>query len=407
MPEHPRTLRISDYTYHLPEERIARYPLPQRDRSKLLVWRDGQISEDIYANIAAHLPEGGLLVFNDTRVVQARLRFLTGEGHPVEVFCLGPAARYPDLSVAMAQTGSVEWECLIGNNRKWNGGPLVLESGEVALAAERLEALGGSFRVRLSWQPEHLPFAAVLDAAGVTPLPPYIHRDAEAADKERYQTIFACYDGSVAAPTAGLHFTPAVMESLKEQGMETAFVTLHVSAGTFKPVQSEVLEGHAMHEEWVQVDKALVERLCHTPRQQVVAVGTTTLRTLESLYWMGCKVLAGNADGIEDLTIGQWAPYDFTGPHPPCEEALGALARWMDANGGRLTTRTGLMIAPGYRLKVAGALVTNFHQPGSTLLLLVAALAGPGWRQIYDYALANRFRFLSYGDGCLIWPEGK
>ena len=403
---HPKQLSIEHFDYPLPEERIAKFPLEERDASKLLIYRDQQIAESQYKHIADHLPAGSVMVFNDTKVVQARLHFQTESGKPIEIFCLEPGADYPDLAVAMAQTGEVVWECLIGGNRKWKTGTLqrsfTINGKETVVSAERLESLEGTFLVRLSWTPADSSFAEMLDAAGITPLPPYLKRDAEAVDKDRYQTVYAQHDGSVAAPTAGLHFTDRVFEAMQQKSIERTFVTLHVGAGTFKPVQSEKVGEHDMHFEFMHVQVPVIRQLAEAT--QIVVVGTTSLRTVESLYWLGLKAQLDPTLRPEQLIVEQWDPYDLPGERPPASEVLAVFADYLESHGvEQLITKTQLMIAPGYDLRVADALVTNFHQPKSTLILLVSAIVGDDWRKIYDYALDNDFRFLSYGDGCLLF----
>lgn len=405
---HPKQLSIEHFDYPLPEERIAKFPLEERDASKLLVYQDGTIHSSQYKHLADHLPEGAAMVFNDTKVVQARLHFQTEAGKPIEIFCLEPGADYPDLAIAMAQTGEVVWECLIGGNRKWKSGHLqrtfTINNSVTTVMAERLESLDGTFLVRLSWTPTEMSFAEMLDSAGITPLPPYLKRDAEAVDKDRYQTVYAHHDGSVAAPTAGLHFTDRVFAELKKKGIEQTFVTLHVGAGTFKPVQSEKVGEHDMHFEFMHVDVPVIRELANAT--QVIVVGTTSLRTVESLYWLGLKVQLDPTLRPEQLLVEQWDPYDLPGERPPAREVLSLLADYLQSHGiEQLITKTQLMIAPGYELRVADALVTNFHQPKSTLILLVAAIVGDDWRSIYDYALDNDFRFLSYGDGSLLFKR--
>lgn len=409
MSHHPRQLRIEDFDYPLPEERIARFPLEERDASKLLIYQQGEIRESIYRHIADEIPEGSMMVFNDTKVVQARLQFTTAKGQPIEIFCLEPGPDYPDLSVAMAQTGSVVWECLVGGNRKWKEHQLMHTfftpgSGceAVDVTVERVAVLQGTFLVRLSWQPANLSFAEMLDAAGITPLPPYLKRAADVLDKDRYQTVYARHDGSVAAPTAGLHFTDRVLASLQEKGIRQSFVTLHVGAGTFKPVQTDMVGDHDMHFEFMHVAVPVIRQLAAAAK--IVVVGTTSLRTVESLYWLGCKVMLWPDLPMEQLLVEQWDPYDLPGERPEATTALLALADFLEKRGvAQLITKTQLMIAPGYTLRVADGLVTNFHQPKSTLILLVSAIVGDHWRRIYAYALANDFRFLSYGDGSLLW----
>jgi S-adenosylmethionine:tRNA ribosyltransferase-isomerase len=403
----PRNISISDYTYDLPETSIAYYPLAERDASRLLVYRAGGITETVYRDIAGELPAGALLIFNNTRVVEARLVFQKPSGGKVEIFCLEPPQEYGGMAAAMAQTGGVRWKCLIGGASKWKAGQvLVKRIGGVELEANYLEKQGDSFLIQLSWQPVGLSFAELLHRAGLIPLPPYIHRAPEGSDSERYQTIYAQLEGSVAAPTAGLHFTEAVMGSLKNKEFGQLFVTLHVGAGTFLPVKSATLDQHVMHTEYISVSREAIDELHRTliSGRPVIAVGTTSARTIESLYWLGRK--AHSAPDIEfpGLAVNQWDAYEETNT-VPTEAALKSLLEWMDSqNLPQLITTTQLLITPGYRWRLCRGLITNFHQPESTLLLLVASLVGENWRKVYQYALDRGFRFLSYGDGCLLLP---
>lgn len=404
--KHPKDLSIAAFDYPLPDNRIARFPLEDRDASKLLVYRDKQIAETTYQSIADYLPAGAVMVFNDTKVVQARLTFQTVAGHPIEIFCLEPGTNYPDLAVAMAQTGEVIWECLIGGNKKWKSGELhqsfTISGQQITVSAERLQTLNGTFLVRLQWTPDTMSFAEMLDAAGITPLPPYLKRAAENLDKERYQTVYARHNGSVAAPTAGLHFTERVFANMDKKRVTRAFVTLHVGAGTFKPVQSVIVGEHDMHFEFMHVQLPLIRQLAAATA--VVAVGTTSLRTIESLYWLGIKIRNTPDLPVEQLLVTQWDPYDLPGSRPPANEVLHGLADYLENKSlQQIVTKTQLMIAPGYTLQVAQALATNFHQPKSTLILLIAAIVGEDWRTIYQYALDHDFRFLSYGDGSLLF----
>jgi S-adenosylmethionine:tRNA ribosyltransferase-isomerase len=404
---HPQHLSILDYTYELPEDRIARYPSAQRDAARLLIYRSGQITEDVFANLASHVARGSLLVFNNTKVVEARILFQKPTGARVEVFCLEPQLPHRDLGRAMSQTQRVRWNCLIGGASKWKRGQVLekkinSEQGALTLRARFVEKRFDDFVIEFSWEPETLTFAEVLHLAGLIPLPPYLKRDADQADAERYQTIYATLEGSVAAPTAGLHFTERVFERLSGQDIQREFVTLHVGAGTFKPVTSETLEQHAMHEEYLEVSRSTIDRLLQQAGKPVLAVGTTALRTIESLYWLGVQVLLNPTIKSEDLMVRQWDGYQPSAVN--ASESLDALGSWLSNQGAdRLLTRTALLIAPGYSFKLTDGLVTNFHQPQSTLLLLVAALIGPDWRRVYQYALQNQFRFLSYGDSSLLF----
>ncbi|MBN8862037.1 MAG: S-adenosylmethionine:tRNA ribosyltransferase-isomerase [Sphingobacteriales bacterium] len=403
---HPRKLSIADFTYDLPAHRIAHFPLEQRDASRLLIYRNGITGEDQYRNIAAHLPANSLLVFNDTRVIEARLLFQKATGGLIEIFCLEPGDQYRDINSAMQQTQRVVWKCMVGGASKWKPGQVLQRSlnGSAGgtLEAVYLDKKPGYFLIGLSWTPAHLSFAELLHQAGAIPLPPYIKRKPEATDAERYQTVYARQEGSVAAPTAGLHFTPNVFQQLRKKEIECAYLTLHVGAGTFQPVKAAQMADHEMHAEFIDVNRQLLQQLINKKEDPVVAVGTTSLRTLESLYWLGVNWKLHQLSPENGLT--QWEVYDRAEPGLSTEEALTALLEWMQQKEtDRLITKTRILIAPGYKPRVISALITNFHQPQSTLLLLVAALAGNGWRDLYNYALEKDFRFLSYGDGCLIW----
>ena len=414
---HPKNLSISDYTYSLPEERIANYPLSERDASKLLVYNEGEISEDVYKNIASHIPADSLLILNDTKVVEARLLFQKPTGGVIEIFCLEPHEQYTDITTAMQQQGKVLWQCLVGGASKWKYGQVLKKmvyayNKEIMLQAVYTEKRKDSFVIELSWTATDMSFAELLHHGGAIPLPPYIKRKAEISDNERYQTIYALHDGSVAAPTAGLHFTDNVFNSLKEKNIHTDFVTLHVGAGTFKPVKSETMEQHEMHSEFIDVSKETIENIIRHLDKTIIAVGTTSMRTIESLYWLGVKTRSPELrSGIEPERssgnqLEQWEAYDMAEQNLSPVEALQSLLLWMEKNKAqRLVARTQIIIAPGYQLRIAKALITNFHQPQSTLLLLIAALIGDDWRRVYDHALQNNFRFLSYGDGCLLYPQ--
>lgn len=404
-----KDLSIDDYNYELSTERIAAYPLPERDLSKLLIYQNGGIQEDVYRNLASYLPGGSLVVFNNSRVIEARLVFSKPSGGKIEIFCLEPAPGYNGIQHALGQTGEVRWLCLIGGASKWKPGQVLeltfpYENKEVMLRAYYESKINEAFTIRFSWDNEGLSFAEVLHLTGSMPLPPYIKRPAEQSDKTRYQTIYAEEAGSVAAPTAGLHFTPAIMASLKARNIESLFVTLHVGAGTFKPVKANKMADHEMHAEVIDVDLPTLRQLISHHPKHITAVGTTSIRTIESLYWMGVQILQSPGLQASKLSIGQWFADDNNDCSVSSTDALLALQSWMVLQGmNRLITKTQLLIGPGYHFRIADALVTNFHQPKSTLLLLVAAMAGPGWKSIYDYALSHEFRFLSYGDGSLIF----
>jgi S-adenosylmethionine:tRNA ribosyltransferase-isomerase len=403
---HPKNLSIAGFSYDLPADRIAEYPVTPRDLSKLLIYQNGFISENRYADISSSLPEKSLLVFNNTKVVEARLLFQKPTGGTIEIFCLETHEQYGDISTALQQQGKVWWQCLVGGASKWKPGQVLQKrinnnGEEIDLEAKYIEKKAGSFIIELSWLPAAMSFAELLHHAGAIPLPPYIKRKAAAADSETYQTIYARMDGSVAAPTAGLHFTENIFEQLRQKNISTAYVTLHVGAGTFKPVKAAILEEHEMHAEFIDVSAATIRQLTAAVDDPVIPVGTTSMRTIESLYWLGVK--AANEEEINGLA--QWEVYDHPVQDMPAKEALNRLLLWMEkTNTERLITKTQIIIAPGYRFRIAKGLVTNFHQPQSTLLLLIAALMGDDWKKMYQYALENGFRFLSYGDGCLILP---
>ena len=408
--KHPKELSILDYTYPIHEERIAAFPLAERDASKLLIYDQGTITTDTYRQLADYIPEDSLLVFNNTKVVEARLLFQKSTGGVIEVFCLEPHEQYADITSAMLQQGKVYWQCLVGGASKWKPGQVLekrisYNGNEIMLQAAYIEKRAGCFIIELSWTPSSLSFAELLHAAGAIPLPPYIKRKAENSDTERYQTVYAKYDGSVAAPTAGLHFTEQLFQSLKEKNIRHDYVTLHVGAGTFKPVKAEKMDEHDMHAEWIDVSQSFIETLLKSLSGNIITVGTTSLRTVESLYWIGRKMESGEWR-MESGGISQWEVYEREEKEITAHEALNSLLKWMcEHKLERLVTKTQILIAPGYRFRIIKGLVTNFHQPQSTLLLLVAALIGEDWRKVYEYALNNDFRFLSYGDGSLLWRK--
>ncbi len=407
-PSDPRRLRIADFTYELPDARIARHPLSVRDHARLLVSRGAKpLADHVFRDLPALLPAGALLVFNDTRVVQARLRFQKASGTSIEVFCLEPA---PGLALeeALRQTNSATWTCLVGNRKKWRDGvpltrPLGPDGGALK-ATLAPDAPDGPALVFFEWTPPAVTFAEVLAAAGQLPLPPYLRREADAADLTGYQTVYARQEGAVAAPTAGLHFTPAVLAELAARGVASAHVTLHVGAGTFQPVKAETMADHAMHGETISVapDALRALRAALAVGRPVVAVGTTSARTLESLYWLGARLAQGTG---WNPVLDQWTPYAADAPSPSVLEAVDALLDHLtQTESDALVATTHLLIAPGYRFRVVRGLITNFHQSESTLLLLVAALLGDSWRAIYDHALHQGYRFLSYGDTSLLLP---
>ena len=397
-------IRIEEFNYPLPDERIAKFPLTKRDESKLLVYRNGKIDEAVFKQLSDYLPQRSMLVYNNTRVIQARMLFQKETGAQIEVFCLEPVIPH-DYALVFQQTESCSWLCLVGNLKKWKEGALhkTIRMGdkEVVLSAERIKTTGDSHLVRFSWNNPQVTFAELLDAAGILPIPPYLHRETRESDLQTYQTVYSKIKGSVAAPTAGLHFTPEVLAGLDAKGFTREEVTLHVGAGTFKPVKSEVIGDHEMHTEFISVRRSAIENI-RTNLGRVIAVGTTSVRTLESLYYMG-RTLVNNPDATsEELVVTQWTPYHDT-EEVTAHEALTALLDYLDRNQtDTLLSATQIMIAPGYEFKIVKGIITNFHQPKSTLLLLISAFVNGNWKSIYNYALDNDFRFLSYGDSSLL-----
>lgn len=403
----PRDLSITEFDYPLPDSRIATHPKEQRDDSRLLIYKNSSISEDVFKNIHSHLPTHSLMILNDTKVVQARIIFKKSTGARIEIFCLEPGEQYADITTALSQRGSVVWKCMVGRASSWLHQTSLekkLPNGEM-LYAKIISKEYDYFNIQLSWTNENTSFAEILDFAGDIPLPPYIKRKTESSDAERYQTVYAHYSGSVAAPTAGLHFTPEVIQAITASSIDIDFVTLHVGAGTFKPVKSDTMDAHEMHSEYIEIKKPLIEKLMSGNNVPVIAVGTTSLRTLESIYWIGRKIHENKNISAEDLHVQQWEPYEAT-VNITVNDALRALSDWMDQNKkNSFFTRTALLIAPSYQFRMVDILITNFHQPRSTLLLLVAAFIGKKWKSVYTYALENDFRFLSYGDSCLLFRE--
>ena len=397
-------ISIEDYNYSLPDERIAKFPLPKRDESKLLLYRDGKVSESVFKHITDYLPKGSLMVFNNTRVIQARLLFQRATGAQIEVFCLDPAAPH-DYELIFQQTEACNWICLIGNAKKWKEPVLSREitvAGQtVRLSAEKVQSYGETHQVRFSWD-GGFSFAEVLDAAGELPIPPYLHRKTEESDLKTYQTVYSKIKGSVAAPTAGLHFTPEVLADLDAKGFGREELTLHVGAGTFKPVKSETIEGHEMHTEYISVRRSTIERVMQN-FGKIIAVGTTSVRTLESLYYIGVTLATHPDATSEELVVRQWMPYEDANNRLTPTEALQNILDYLDKHQlNTLITATQIIIAPGYEFKIVKGIVTNFHQPKSTLLLLISAFVKGDWKNIYDYALGHDFRFLSYGDSSLL-----
>ena len=402
----PRHIRIIDYNYPLPDERIAKFPIAQRDHSKLLIYKKGNVSEDVFYHLPNYLPKGALMVFNNTKVIQARMHFRKETGALIEVFLLEPAEP-SDYELMFQTTGRCAWYCLVGNLKKWKEGTLKREidiNGEkIFVSATRGHIHGTSHRVDFEWTGQ-VSFAEIIDAMGELPIPPYLNRETQESDKTTYQTVYSKIKGSVAAPTAGLHFTPEVLADLDAHGIEREELTLHVGAGTFKPVKSDEIEGHEMHTEYISVRRDSIQRLIEH-EASAIAVGTTSVRTLESLYYIGLKVMRNPELTEEQLHVAQWEPYDDTIDQVAAVDSLKALAAWMDAHElPVLHSSTQIIIAPGYEYKIVKMLVTNFHQPQSTLLLLVSAFVKGDWHKIYEYALSHDFRFLSYGDSSLLIP---
>lgn len=389
--------------YDLPDERIAKYPLPQRDQSKLLVWRNGEITDAQFLDLDQFLPEGSLLVFNNTRVIRARLLFQKTTGAQIEIFCLDPLEP-ADYQLAFQQTKSCSWNCMVGNLKKWKNEvlekQLQLHGKTVNFKAEKLAQEDGNVQVRFRWDCPEADFASLIEAAGILPIPPYLHRETEASDLERYQTVYSKIKGSVAAPTAGLHFTDTVFEKLKNKQIDCDEVTLHVGAGTFKQVKAATIGEHEMHAEQIIVRKSLVEKLISHPGK-LIAVGTTSIRTLESLYWLGVKIHQNPHLQLHELDIAQWLPYQSeTGISKT--ESLQAILGYMEKNGLQtIGAHTKIIIVPGYRFRIVEGMFTNFHQPQSTLLLLISAFIGNDWERVYQHALNAGYRFLSYGDSNL------
>ncbi|MCR5533045.1 MAG: S-adenosylmethionine:tRNA ribosyltransferase-isomerase [Paludibacteraceae bacterium] len=389
-----KPILIADYNYPLPDERIAKYPLAERDHSKLLIYRDGQVSEDRFFNVGNHIAPDSLLIYNNTRVIQARLEFHKSSGARIEVFCLEPLTPH-DYQLSLGSTTGCTWKCMVGNAKKWKEESLELrvERLEVTLRAYKEQSLGNTYAVRFEWDGEKVSFAEILDAIGELPIPPYLNRKTEESDKTTYQTVYSRIKGSVAAPTAGLHFTERVLDDLRSRGIETDEVTLHVGAGTFLPVKTADANEHTMHTEIIAVPKTTIEHIIRK-LGHIVAVGTTSMRTLESLYFIGLHP--------DKPSVGQFEPYE-NAYSLSVRDSLQAIVDYLDATGQTtLHAETQIMIKPGYTFKIVDQLITNFHQPQSTLLLLVSAFVGGDWHTIYDYALSHEFRFLSYGDSSIL-----
>lgn len=400
-------LNINDYYYDLSEEKIAKYPLEQRDSSKLLVFNNGEIQDERFCNIDKFLPDNSLLVFNETRVVQARMKFRKETGANIEIFCLEPLTPTAEIYSAFEQKSPVSWKCLVGNSKKWKEGLLRkildINGKEVILEISKKKNFEDSFEIKFSWNDESITFAHILEHAGSTPIPPYLNRDAEESDANTYQTIYARNDGSVAAPTAGLHFTDEVFKALENKGIQLGQVTLHVGAGTFKPVDKEDIHEHVMHDEKILVSRELIREILRFEDSPLISVGTTTLRTLESIYWFAVRIIENGDPG--DLHLQQWEAYNYEKEIGYSrKEAMTALMDYLEKTGqDSFYASTQMIIVPGYKIRMADILITNFHMPRSTLLLLVSAFIGDKWKDVYRHALQNDYRFLSYGDSNLFY----
>ena len=396
-----RNIKISDFTYDLPEAKIAKYPLTERDKSKLLVWQSGKINDTIFEKSVDFIPKNALLVFNNTRVIHARLFFRKETGSNIEIFCLEPVEPH-DYQLSFQEKKKVVWKCMVGNSKKWKSGILSREveiSGEkISLRAEKKAQIDNTFHIQFTWN-KNFTFAEIIEHSGVLPIPPYLNRETEASDEKTYQTIYAKIDGSVAAPTAGLHFTDSVLSAFQQKNITTREITLHVGAGTFQPVKSETIDGHCMHNEMVIIPKSTIEYFAGH-QHKIIGVGTTSVRSLESLYWLGLQMENNSFDPIEPRIL-QWEPYENIAKIS-MKKAFQNIADYLgDTGKNSIQFSTQIIILPGYNFKVIDGMFTNFHQPKSTLLLLISAFLGDGWKKVYEYALGNNFRFLSYGDSNL------
>lgn len=403
-------IHISHFDYKLPQNKIAQFPLEKRDESKLLIYQDQQISNDKFTSLPRFLANDGLLIYNETKVIQARLKFYKETGAAIEIFCLEPVAPTKEIQQAFQEKSGVVWKCLVGNAKKWKSGKLIKEfksqTKSCFLEVERMEQFSEYALVKFTWNPIELTFSEVLSLAGNTPLPPYMNREPIESDKSRYQTVYAQSEGSVAAPTAGLHFTDGIIEKLRKKYIVTENVTLHVGAGTFKPVSSEKIQQHEMHTEKIVVQKSTIQAILNKINEQIVVVGTTTMRTIESIYWFGVKLMV-DKEMVQGIDIHQWDPYNprYNIDVPVVDSLTGILEYIESRNLTEISGQTQLMIVPGYSIKIPNVLITNFHMPKSTLLLLVSAFIGDRWKDVYQYALEQDFRFLSYGDSCLFFKH--
>lgn len=417
-------LAIQDFDYHLPDAKIAYSPAPNRADSKLLVWDQTIIGESHYAQIADFIPSNATLLFNNSKVIAARILFekINAENNTsvIEIFCLEPTEKYTPVLLAMQATKKVVWHCLIGGAKKWKEDILIKEfvinDDVISFCAKKINQTDGQFIIEFSWDHPSISFSEILSVIGNIPLPPYIQRKANDQDKDRYQTTYAMEEGSVAAPTAGLHFSAEVFKSLADKNIVQKYLTLHVGAGTFMPVKADTIDQHNMHAEFIEVDIQLIEYLKENagiPNQPMIAVGTTSLRTIESVYWLGVKVLIQkqkneNTFSSSDLQLGQWEAYELAEYNINVEEAMHTLLQYLNSKGTeQLIAKTQLMVTPGYQFKICNGLITNFHQPKSTLLLIIAAITGDEWKKVYHHALENDYRFLSYGDGSLFWMHNR
>ena len=405
-----KSISISEYNYLLPDDRIAKYPLALRDHSKLLYYNHGEIGTKSFLDIPALLPTDSLLIFNNTKVIHARILFKKQTGATVEVFCLSPS-NPKDYALNFQQTEKVVWTCMVGNAKRWKQEDLTLElegdNGKVTLIAQKQSTLNQEYKIEFRWDNDEYSFSDILQMAGDLPIPPYLNRPTEESDEKTYQTVYSQIEGSVAAPTAGLHFTNDILEKLVSKNITLSEVTLHVGAGTFKPVKAEQIGKHEMHTELISVKRETIEKMLNNKRQLIV-VGTTSLRTIESLYYIGVKILKNSSFSLNDLFVEQWEPYDVRNNEYAPNDVLKGILKYMDDNSlNILVASTRIIIAPGYKFKFVDGLITNFHQPQSTLLLLVSAFVGDEWKRIYKYAMMHNFRFLSYGDSSLLWKTAK
>ena len=408
---HPKNINIKDFSYELPDDRIAKFPMPDRDQSKLLVYKNAEITEHIFSEIDEYLPNNSLIVFNNTKVIHARILFQKESGAQIEIFCLEPF-EHKDFQLSFNSKKSCVWKCMIGNLKRWKDLDEILVKtipspyGDIELKAERIKKIDDAFIIKFSWQPEELQFAEVLHHAGILPLPPYLNRKNIDSDEDRYQTVYAKHEGSVASPTAGLHFTEPVFEKLRQKNIHPLYLTLHVGAGTFKPIKTEVLSEHVMHEETVSISKKSLEGILDhlINKKSIIAVGTTSARTLESIYWHGVQLI--NKKAKNEMNISQWTPYEDLENEISSIKSIEAIIENLEQNRlEELHGSTQIIIAPGYQFKIVDILITNFHQPENTLILLIAAFVGDQWKTIYDYALNNDFRFLSFGDSSLLFRD--